>query len=73
MKQLLIVQLDDARYGAGPGTVVGFAEDSRDYIRQIQDRDGAIPPRMRLWQGTASVGDRVRAFQYENQSTEETR
>jgi hypothetical protein len=62
MTTLLIVKLDDPRYGAGPGTVVGHAVDVADYHTRTTDRDGARDQRVRLWVGTAQLGDRVAAL-----------
>jgi hypothetical protein len=63
MTTLLIVKLDDPRYGAGPGTVVGHAVDVADYNARTADRDGARNPQLRLWIGAAQLGDRVSARQ----------
>ena len=55
----LIVFLDDERFGAGPGVVIGYASDRDDFIAQVADRDGCWDARYRMWGGVARAGDRV--------------
>ena len=59
----LVVKLDNAKYGAGPGTVVGIVETHEEYNAFVTDRDGARDPAMRCWVDDATtpiaVGDRV--------------
>ena len=54
----LVVRLDRAEYGAGPGTVVAVGVTLGEYLGMV-DRDGARDPRLRLWGGEAQVGERV--------------
>ena len=35
----------------------------REYHDDVTDRDGAVNPRYRLWDGDAAVGDRVKMKQ----------
>lgn len=56
---MIVVRLDDARYGAGPGTVIAHVETVSEFIRFASDRDGARSPALRLWDGDTQIGDRV--------------
>lgn len=58
---MVVVKLDDERYGAGPGTVVANVATVDEYLKRVQGRDGAIDRRYRLWEGTFAVGARVSA------------
>lgn len=58
---LLAVRLDCRHIGAGPGTVVAHPKTVGDYYALIRDRDGALDPKMRLWEGDFPVGARVQA------------
>lgn len=58
-QKLLVIRLDDARYGAGPGTVIATVEGVDEYLVMLRDRDGAHDPMLRLWQGNLKVGDRA--------------
>lgn len=59
----LVVKLDNAKYGAGPGTVIGIVDSCEEYNARVTDRDGARDPAMRCWQDDSvtpiKVGDRV--------------
>lgn len=64
---LVAIKLDNSKYGAGPGTVVGFPSSVDEYFKSIRDRDGAHNPSMRLWQapaGSVAIGDRVQIKQF---------
>ncbi len=58
-----VVRLDDARYGAGPATVlhVGDFETAIAYRKGTEDRDGCTDDTLRVWAAHdhAAVGDRV--------------
>lgn len=61
-KQSITVMIDDAKYGAGPGTIVAAGETLDEY-RGRCERDGVLNQRLRFWSdstGYAKVGDRVR-------------
>jgi hypothetical protein len=57
---LLVVLLDHAVIGSGPGTVVAHVRDTAEYIR-ITRPDGVRNPRLRLWRGNFPVGARVKS------------
>lgn len=60
--KVIIVRLDDARYGAGPATVIAVDSDVP------KDRDGCKDHALRRWAdpgGDARVGDRVAMRQTE--------
>lgn len=56
---MLIVKLDNAHIGAGPGTVVAHVDSVREYLALTTDRDGARDQRLRLWTGDQPIGARV--------------
>jgi hypothetical protein len=59
---LMVVFLDDAAYGGGPGVVVEItSDDVKDIMNRYADRDGCLPSRFRLWRSDpdARVGDKV--------------
>lgn len=59
---MLVVKLDKSEYcGGDPGTVVAIVESVAEYHAMITDRDGAFDRHFRLWEGTAKIGERVRA------------
>lgn len=58
---MLVVQLDDPRFGAGPATVVAVVDSVRDFLTLTTDRDGARDRRFRLWRGDHPIGTRVAA------------
>ena len=55
----VVVLLDDAKYGAGPGTVINTGESIQSLLDEQRDRDGAIDARIRIWVGPGSIGERV--------------
>lgn len=62
MRLLVVVRLDDAAHGAGPGTVIEVSGDPiGDVLKRHTDRDGARSERLRFWTGYegVKVGDRV--------------
>lgn len=59
---MIVVLLDDARFGSGPATVVAHAWSVAEYLTMTSDKDGARIQRMRLWQSLGvdpPVGARV--------------
>lgn len=58
---LVAVRLDDARFGAGPATVLASVATVGEYLARFSDRDGARDASLRLWKldGTITPGDRV--------------
>ena len=56
---MIVVRLDNAAFGGGPGTVIGHVIDVNDGYRDHSDRDGARDPRIRVWAGKNEIGDRV--------------
>ena len=56
---MLVVRLDDPRYGAGPGTVIAIVADVDEFFKLACDRDGARDRALRLWVGEAAIGERV--------------
>lgn len=56
MTKMILVRLDNSRYGAGPATVIARIDSLNDVPR---DKDGARDERLRVWVGDAAVGDRV--------------
>ncbi len=58
---MLVVLLDHAAIGSGPGTVIAHVRDVAEYNRSTRDRDGARNPRLRLWRGNFPVGARVKS------------
>lgn len=59
-KPLVLVRLDDARYGAGPGTVVARpASIAEGLAAAYGGPDGARVTDLRLWGGDLPVGARV--------------
>lgn len=62
MRATLVVKLDDAKQGGGPGTVIEVTSDNiTEVMRRYEDRDGGRSDRIRFWKGYrgAKVGDRV--------------
>jgi len=59
MPRLLVVQLDNAAFGAGPGTVISHVATVREFFDAFTDRDGARDPRLRLWEGDLPLETRV--------------
>lgn len=57
--KMALVRLDDAKYGAGPGTVVRQDATFEDWKTLAHDRDGARIRDLRLWVGDLPVGTRV--------------
>lgn len=63
---IVVVLLDDRRFGSGPATVVEVSDDPLDEIlARHTDRDGARDDRLRFWSATTTLreGDRVEAAQ----------
>ena len=56
---LLAVRLDDPNYGAGPGTVIAIPRTIAEYEALVRGPDGARDPSLRLWKGTAQIGEKV--------------
>lgn len=53
--RIAVVLLDDARFAAGPATVLELTTDPiADVVARYTDRDGARDPRVRFWR--APVG-----------------
>lgn len=62
--KLAVVMLDDARFGAGSGTVVDVTDEPiSDVLKRHTDRDGARSERLRIWRAGPDCrpGDRVQA------------
>lgn len=59
---LIVVRLDNPKYGAGPATVIARVADVADFILLATDRDGARDPALRLWRGVFVVGARVHSL-----------
>ena len=57
--RMLVVQLDNAAFGSGPGTVISHVASVREFYDAFTDRDGAIDPRLRLWEGDFPLEARV--------------
>ena len=68
---MVIVKLDDAQYGAGPGTIVDHCDTVKQYHEKVRDRAGAIDRRIRLWGGDLPIGTRVVAGQYHGPDNKE--
>jgi hypothetical protein len=65
-----VVMLDDARFGAGPGTVVELTNDGvAAILDRYRERDGARSEKLRIWTASPglSVGDRVRMKQHDQE------
>ena len=60
---MLVVRLDDPRYGAGPGTVISIVADVDEFFKLACDRDGARDRTFGLWVGEAAIGKRVEVRQ----------
>jgi len=59
---LIVIMLDDARFGAGPGAVVeGTTDPISAVVARYTDRDGARSEKLRFWLAPpdVKVGDRV--------------
>ncbi len=57
---LLVVKLDNAIIGAGPGTVIAHVDSVKEFLTIATDRDGARDRKLRLWVGdNLPVGSRV--------------
>ncbi len=59
MARLLVVQLDNAIIGSGPGTVISHVANVREFLDAFTDSDGARDPRLRLWTGDLPLETRV--------------
>jgi hypothetical protein len=57
---LVVVKLDDAKHGGGPGTVIAHVASSADYLKRFADKDGALAADLRMWRGPAAIGARVK-------------
>lgn len=58
--RFLVVRLDSAEYPAGPGRVIAHVSDVGQFLAMRFDRHGeGTRADLRLWRGTAEVGDRV--------------
>lgn len=62
---MLVIELDDSRFGAGPGTIIAHVATVAEYNALILDRDGARNPKLRLWEGNTPIGTRVVMKQYD--------
>ena len=64
MSALIVVRLDDPKYGAGPGTVIAHVTSVEEFLALACNRDGARDPSLRLWTGASPIGERVRMKGY---------
>ena len=62
---IAVVRLDDASYGAGPGTVLALCSSVQDARVRNADRDGCVPSDLRFWKASVEtrIGDRVCAME----------
>jgi hypothetical protein len=58
--ELVVVKLDDPKFGGGPGTVIAHVASSAEYLDRFADRDGCLPADLRMWRGPAAIGARVK-------------
>jgi hypothetical protein len=59
MANLMVVQLDNHRFGSGPGTVISHVASAREFFDAFTDRDGSRDPRLRLWEGDFPIETRI--------------